>query len=102
MGVPWGAGDSGLNFLSHLSSPQATLSPVAGFQVKETFVGTNAPGTHLQILLVSRSISDHFEDDAFEVHNFFKIVNCVCPPGVILAARIHPLPLSAEGTPRLL
>lgn len=102
MGVPWGAGDSGVNFLSHLFSPQATLSPVAGFQVKEMFVRTNAPGTHLRILLISRSISDHFEDDAFEVHNFFKIVNCVCPPGVMLAARIHPLPLSAEGTPGLL
>lgn len=56
--------------------PWATLSPVAGFQAKETSVGANTPSARLQPLLISRPVSDLFEDDAFKVHIFFKIVNC--------------------------
>lgn len=69
-----GSRDWGVNFLFSLSSQWASLSQVACLQEKEPFVGTNAPGTQFQHLLISNSISDPFEDEAFDVHVFSRLL----------------------------
>ena len=100
VGVQWGAWDSGVSFLFRFFSPWGPLSPVAALQEKEPFVGTGAPGTQFQLLLISISISDPFEDEAFEVHIFSRPVIVCAFLWEMPAVRIHLLLLSVEGTPR--
>lgn len=94
-----GSGDLGVNFLFSLSSQWATLSQVVCLQEKEPFVGTNAPGTQFPLLLISNSISDPFEDEAFEVCVFSRLLVCALL-GEMPADRILLLILSVEETLR--
>lgn len=100
VGAQCRAWDSGLSFLFRMSSPWGPLSPVAALQEKEPFEGTGAPGTQFQLLLISISISDPFEHEAFEVHIFSRLLIACALLGEMPAVRIHLLLLSVEGTLR--
>lgn len=80
-GVVWGAGDSGVNFVFRLPPRWAPLRQAAPLQEKEPFVGTNASGTQLQLLLISSCLSGPFGDEAFEVHAFSGLVIVRAPLG---------------------
>ena len=63
-------------------------------------MGTNAPGAQFQLLLISNSIPDPFEDEAFEVRVFSRLLIVCALLGEMPADRILLLLLSVGETLR--
>lgn len=90
----------GVNFLCSPSSQWASLSQVACLQEKEPFVGTKAPGTQFQLLLISSSISDPSEDEAFEVRVFSRLLIVCALLGEIASRQDSPATSQCRGNPK--
>lgn len=65
-----------------------------------TICGTSAPGTRFQFLLISNSISGPFEDEAFEVRVFSRLLIVCALLGEMPADRILLLLLRVGGNPK--